>query len=375
VWIGFADVVKAYDNVQLDQLDKFIRLREPDALIIEEWEQQFYDMSAINMDINGYILKRTKGLPQGSELAPALFNFYTTCILEELQLKENTDVAIFADNWVFKADTREDLIELMVRSNELLKTFGMEFNTEEAKMFRTSSDGFDVKPEDETGEDYTFLGIKWHFNHFNVWFKHEEAKFQMPKWSIKPGYETIKLVKKFIVPKFRFYWGYLKNVSKSQSFEYLQWFKKLLRNWLQKQLICQNLPERLIREIIFPVEHSFPCMAHVLADAREYETRGLNAERCVLLERTMEMAKCVVNQRKKLGIYQATNLLFNNKDIHAEINRNPDAEGKPYKRSLMVIDILYKSILGENRISTALFRDQMNFAKKTRRKRTYKIFE
>ena len=376
MWIGFADVVKAYDNVQLDQLDKFIRLRQPDALILEEWEQQFYDMSAINMDINGYILKRTKGLPQGSELAPALFNFYTTCILEELQLYEGTDVAIFADNWVFKAKTQEDLLELMTRTNELLKTYGMEFNTEEAKYFRAANEGFDVKPlQEEGGTEYKFLGVKWHFNNFHVWFKQEEAKFQLPKWRIKPGYETIKLVKKFIVPKFRYYWGYLKKVSRTASYEYLQWFKKVLRSWLQKQLICQNLPDRLICEIIFPVEHSFPCIAHVLANANEYETRGLTSERCHLLERTIEMAKCVVNQKKKLGIYQATNLLFNNRDIHATIGKNPEVNGKPYKRTLMVIDILYKAILGENRISTALFRDQMNFAKKTRRKRTYKIFD
>jgi hypothetical protein len=353
-------------------------MSQPDALIMEEWDQQLYDMSALNMDINGYILKRTKGLPQGSELAPALFNFYTTCILEELQLQEGTDVAIFADNWVFKADSKDKLLELMNRANELLKTFGMEFNTDEARFFRTADQGFDVEPmekEKENEQTYKFLGIKWHFNNFNVWFKQEEAKFQLPKWRIKPGYETIKLVKKFIVPKFRYYWGYLKKISRTESYEYLQWFKKVLRTWLQKQLICQNLPERMIEEIIFPVEHSFPCMAQVLANANEYETRGLSTERCALLERTIEMAKCVVHQRKKLGIYQATNLLFNNRDIQTTISRNPDVEGKPYKRTLMVIDILYKAILGENRISTALFRDQMNFAKKTRRKRTYKIFE
>ena len=79
-------------------------------------------------------------------------------------------------------------------------------------------------------------------------------------------------------------------------------------------------------------------------------------------------------EHRKIGIYQASNLLFNQKDIYQELKENEVVENKPLKRSKMVCDILLKCILGENRISSATFHDQMAFAKKSLRKKNYSIF-
>jgi hypothetical protein len=191
---------------------------------------------------------------------------------------------------------------------------------------------------------------------------------------IKPGYETIKMAKKFLIPKFRYYWTYLSKISKSNAKEYLLWFKKVLRKWLQHQLIYQNISDDFMIALIFPRKNEYLCAIDLLIDDMEIETRNLNENQLKLIKRLKELGNIVVKQHKKIGIYQASNLLFNDLNIEDELKRNEIVYGKPFKRSKMVMDILMKSIYGENRISTAIFRDQMNFAKKTRRKKIFTIF-
>jgi hypothetical protein len=377
-WIGFADVRKAYDNVDLDHLDRMIRYECQDEFIIQQWEEQYLDMMALNMDVNGYLIKRTKGLPQGSELAPVLFNFYTTIILRDLKLADDVDYGIFADNWVFTANSEKSLREAMISTNIVLKTYGLEFELNEAFISWTNGTLFDTREftqeEDALAKTYKFLGIPWNFSNGKVLFNWDDVKFKLTKWMIKPGYETIKMAKKFLIPKFRYYWTYLSKISKSNAKEYLLWFKKVLRKWLQHQLIYQNISDDFMIALIFPRKNEYLCAIDLLIDDTEIETRNLNENQLKLIKRLKELGSIVVKQHKKIGIYQASNLLFNDLNIEDELKRNEIVYGKPFKRSKMVMDILMKSIYGENRISTAIFRDQMNFAKKTRRKKIFTIF-
>jgi hypothetical protein len=378
VWIGFADVRKAYDNVDLDHLDKMIRYECQDEFVLQQWEDQYLDMIALNMDVDGYLIKRTKGLPQGSELAPVLFNFYTTTILKDLKLADDVDYGIFADNWVFTANSEKSLREAMISTNIVLKTYGLEFELSEAFILWTNGTLFDAQEftqeEDALAKTYKFLGIPWNCSNGKVLFNWDDVKFKLTKWMIKPGYETVKMVKKFIIPKFRYYWTYLKKISKSNAKEYLSWFKKVLRKWLQHQLIYQNVSEDFMIALIFPRKNEYLCAIDLLINDTELETRNLSENQIKLIKRLKELGNIVVKQHKKIGIYQASNLLFNDSNIEDELKRNEIVYGKPFKRSKMVMDILMKSIYGENRISTAIFRDQMNFAKKTRRKKIYTIF-
>jgi len=375
VWIAFADVKKAYDNVNLEILDTLMRTKCRDPLVLSEWEDEYFDMLALNMDVNDYVIKRTKGLPQGSELAPVLFNFYTTSIVENLRLEEGVDFAIFADNWVYVSDDYNKLVQAISTTNLLLKTYDLEFNFDELEIISCQDGGFDVfEPECDQPKCPKFLGVKWFNYNKKIWFDYRELTFKMPEWMIKPGYEMIKLAKRFLIPKFRYYWTYLKAVSRSQANEYLLWFKKVLRKWMQHHLIYQNISDEFLNEVMFPQKGFYVTLADQFARDNTIETRNLNDHQVKLLWRLKEIAYAVAIENRKIGIYQASNLLFNDLDIQFTLSQNEKVKGKPLKRAKMVVDILYKSIMGENRISTAVFRDQMAFAKKTLRKRKFTVF-
>ena len=95
------DIYKAYDNVDLDTLDNLMDYYCSDLDVLAEWKNQLMDMKMLNMSISGQMLYRTKGVPQGSELAPFLFNFFTTCILYAIDsLGISSKILIYADNWI-----------------------------------------------------------------------------------------------------------------------------------------------------------------------------------------------------------------------------------------------------------------------------------
>ena len=98
VRVAFADITKSYDNVDLDKLKRIILEMNPPDEVRLEWEDELRDLRTLNMDVSGVCIKRSNGLPQGSELAPGLFNIYTTYILNHLTVSDQIEIAVFADN-------------------------------------------------------------------------------------------------------------------------------------------------------------------------------------------------------------------------------------------------------------------------------------
>lgn len=97
---AFADIAKAYDNVDLDLLNQIILEMNPPADVLIEWQDELRDLKVLNMDVSGVCIKRSNDFPQRSELAPGLFNIYTAYILNHLVIPPHWEITVFADNWV-----------------------------------------------------------------------------------------------------------------------------------------------------------------------------------------------------------------------------------------------------------------------------------
>ena len=87
------------------------------------------------MKVEGYLIKRINDLPQGSEIAPGLFNLYKTFLLNTLpNLQQDERILVFADNWVIGRDLRygplEPIFELI--NKNINETGKLEFEMSEA---------------------------------------------------------------------------------------------------------------------------------------------------------------------------------------------------------------------------------------------------
>ena len=65
VMLDFADITKAYDNMDLDILDRYISEMNPLEEILLEWQDELQDLKVLNMDVSGVCIKRSNGNPSG----------------------------------------------------------------------------------------------------------------------------------------------------------------------------------------------------------------------------------------------------------------------------------------------------------------------
>jgi hypothetical protein len=376
VWIAFADIKKAYDNVSLDSLDTFMKEYCSEEYVLEEWKNELSDMRMLNMDINGEILYRTKGLPQGSELAPLLFNFYLTRIMAEIRFETEIEYYAYADNMVVIGTSREDVIMAVDHINSKLCYYGMEFDTEEVELieFNKFAHGFFLFPNDleyGTEEKVTFLGGKWSILNKALYFDFQDFQFKLPKYFPQPGFEAIKYAKKFIIPKYRFYYSYLKHVDKLQIPNYKNWFYKEFKIWLQKSCIFQNISIEFIDELILPnkVNKNFgKFITTQLAYLKEIPIRKINQKQITLLDRLSLISKMVFNRQLKIGIYKAVNMLMKENLNIADFQGMSKGNMKEQRRTWMVLDLLYFGIMNERRFSSLQFNEQQKYNWKSLRK-------
>ena len=388
--LAFVDVKKAYDNVDLDILDKIIRSMHPPEDVLQEWNDEYFDLKMLNMDVCGDIVKRSNGLPQGSELAPALFNIYTTYILNELEKtfpsdEYNYEVGVFADNWVLmsKVKNEKGMKELISKINLwLYDNFKLEFTLEEEeiqKVYKIVDKKYAKKSE--TDKTITFLGIKWKFDRENnAYFDYKDYIWNFPNIKMMPAFTTFKFVKRFIIPKFRYYYDYLNVVNKNEADEFLKWFRGKLIRYLKRQLNYIKISNELINELLAPsnpnkIWRKFLTPYFQKSDEVWNENNKLSDQQMILLEKLRRMARCCAEKDIKVGCYQASNFLFNNKTTEIYFERNPKCQNnKERNRTWMVLDILYFAITCEKRISTAIFKEQEKYMNRTIRKRNYKFF-
>ena len=82
VYAVFIDLVSAYDNVDRRVLEE--RLIEEEVLSEDQLEMWRYLCTAQTVTLGDGSVTATNGIPQGSTIAPGLWNVYCNSILREL---------------------------------------------------------------------------------------------------------------------------------------------------------------------------------------------------------------------------------------------------------------------------------------------------
>ena len=130
------NVHKAYESVMLYILDQFI---QNDIYFTdfekEEWQAEVEDLKASNIDISGNNIYSSQGIPQDSELAPYLLNYYMSRILEDpiiIKLLKDCEFTIYADNIfiVNNFDNEEMCKKLVVNLNNAFNKYNFSFKRE-----------------------------------------------------------------------------------------------------------------------------------------------------------------------------------------------------------------------------------------------------
>lgn len=201
------DVKKAYDNVDLDILNEIVlfylsQVENPDPMVLAEWQAELEDLRQLNMEVEGYLIKRINGLPQGSELAPGLFNLYTTFLLNTIpNLPDYIQIWIFADNWVIgstagQSALRQEVNKIQDHIKNVKNVGKLEFELDEAIFLNFDEiDENDplIDPELKT----KLLGIALETKAGKLNTNWNEATFKFPQIKSCPGYVALKYAKTF----------------------------------------------------------------------------------------------------------------------------------------------------------------------------------
>ena len=391
---AFADITKAYDNVDLDLLDQIIRKMNPPADVLEEWQDELNDLKTLNMNVSGVCIKRSNGLPQGSELAPGLFNIYTTYILNHIDIPFYLDVAVFADNWVISGTISKEMMEdEVLKINAQLEEYKIEFTMQEVEIEQIKQivdkpkmNEKDLEEFKKENHEITFLGVKWYISrNGNAWFDGNDYQWNIPKYASGPGFRILQQYKKFVIPKFRYYYTYLKIVNQKAAKELEQWLIRKIRFKLQKELIYIKIPNELITELIDPKslnsveqQRDKPLrkyLTYYLQKSHELIKENLDPIQIKFVEKIKKLAKLTRDKSIRFGIYQATNYLY--KDIEPEVyfkDNKMHENFKQLKRTWMILDTIYFAVMAEKRISTTVFKEQENYMMKTARRKCYNLF-
>lgn len=304
--------------------------------------------------------------------------------LEECNLLTDLELAIFADNWVLYSNTLNSIKfrdRVLAINAFILAEYNLQFTLDEMELVQMQHIiDRNMTWNLENWQKIKFLGVNWYANNGNVLFKYQDYIWNLPNIKLSPGFVTIDFCKKFLVPKFNYYYKYLKIVNTREANLYNQWFRLRLHDYLQKSLNLLTIPKDLIDMILQP--SSYPkkwrkFLSPFLTRVSEIKNPNgkLTDKQMLLLCKVKQLADYLMAHNKKVGIYQASNFLYSNLEAKIYFNRNEVCVNEHQEnRNWMILDILYYAITAEKRLSTTIFQEQEKYKNKTTRRKTYKIF-
>jgi hypothetical protein len=391
-----ADVSKAYDNVSLDLLDKLMRASITDPVVLNQWEGELMDMQSMDINVNGHIIKRTKGIPQGSKLGPLLFNFYTAQIVKEIaELIEDTklELYIYADNWIIQTKeeflSKEDALKVLNVINKELMKFDLEFNLQES--YATRIDGRQDFPTDKIDkwskqtiieqiknfnkEEPALRILGWYFTFKNYYLSFKGSKLL---FNFKPGYfktwkDAITFWRIQICSRYRYqYEGILKTKLSNLAKIYRRWFIMESHDWFQKYLNCLTIPiafiETLMDKTNLTKEKNF---IEWWRKQRIVENKIKIREK---LNKLKDIANYLLDNQIYAGVYHITDTLDMNvdlKDRFKECTKYKLENTRKYERIIQVLESTYLAITREKSIKVEIFEDIELYANKRYAGRNY----
>ncbi|MBX2990253.1 MAG: group II intron reverse transcriptase/maturase [Bacteroidetes bacterium] len=135
-WVLDADIESFFDNVEFGLLLRRFRQlvpENPTVALVEQWIKA-------PVLVQGTLVKRTKGIPQGSPISPVLANLFLDRFDEEL-LKRKHRLVRYADDFVILCKTRPRAEEALKLTEDVLASFELHLNKEKTSI-TTFDQGF-----------------------------------------------------------------------------------------------------------------------------------------------------------------------------------------------------------------------------------------
>ena len=257
----YFDLNKAYDNVNIDLLNDLIANdSEINPELKRLWIPEYFAIKNYILSIGSKILYRKIGLAQGSSLSPMLFNYYVSKILETNALYRyindpNIKTYIYADNILiltnkeYSAEYINDMIEAYTFA---CAQFNLSFNNPIVKRFtKVGIPICDLEKFPNIKETFKILGIEFYITNNSLCINYYPMIFNIKRINCCSFYIAIKYIKKYHLPKFNYYFKFIKCINNIQAEAYKTWFIDKINNWIKNVAIIYKLPNNCIDNIFF----------------------------------------------------------------------------------------------------------------------------
>ena len=367
------DVYKAYDFVNLDLLDNWIR-KDKNFTIYElkEWEDELQDLKALNFNVSGQIIKRTRGLPQGSELSPILFNYYMSRILEMNEIDyilREAYVTIYADNIfiVVRNKNLEYCKNLILQLTDEFMKYNFSFNADDIRIERIN--GYccfkNIRNYNklENVDSFKILGVKFHNINNKLVINPDNAMEELICKHSNIPYKMVKIAKRYIVPKYRFYYNSFKIISDMLAENYNAWFKKEFRKWLKVAIISNKISDDFIDYILGDYIPNEIKENHILGNNFTYwikdydDFNSENTNNYVAINKIKDLARFIWKYKKRLNAISIIGLLYNDS---WDPNRKNDYKGN-INKSFEALDRLYNCFIANKNPNVETLNYSLNY--------------
>ena len=355
------DIYKAYDQLDLEKFDEIMLRDCTDPIVLDEWAEHKADVQALNMNVNGTIIKRTIGTPQGSELSPFIFNYMTTCILKTIDFFEvHTKIIIYADNWILLNDNFDELTQDKNVILETIRQYGFRVEEKDIKImeFNTLVRSDTINPMfPNIQNNNTILGINFINSENKLEIDLSKNTFSINTRRSMDPHNAILMIKKIYNAKFNYYSGIFDIWNPVQYNIYKMWYRSEIFKKLKIMAVIYKISNELLDSLIDG--NNDPRSNYYWFYAANFdsniETKDNDEYFNTLLNRWKDLASWLFKNEAYLGVHTLVNFIFKSQKTADEyIKVSIDKKNK--RKTYINMDLLYNCIVTrQNPISFTQF--------------------